>query len=212
MNLLIAIPALDQMQTGFVRCLIELVQKLQSDKVRFTVDICSGTLVHAARDKLACKAINEGFTHVLWLDSDMVFSPELLEDLQFSGKKFVSGIAHSRRPPYVGCLFKDLEINRLNRFETYPQDTFRVAGCGFACVLIDVEILRAVMIHYKTCFCPLPMYGEDLAFCKRATELGFEIWAEPGVRLGHIGLKTVYPEDHEKYMREIKGGADYDGH
>ena len=193
MKLLIAIPAFDNIPTKFVECLTALVQRLDRDGVNVDVKFLTGTLVYAARDKLAIHAIMNSYTHVLWLDSDMVFDDELLYDLQFSHKDFVSGIARSRRPPYVSCLFSDLPT--IQRIDDYPRDTFRVAGCGFACVLIKTEILSAVRERYHTCFLPSADLGEDLAFCKRASELGYPIWAEPAVKIGHIGQIVIYPDD-----------------
>lgn len=204
MKLLIAVPCTDFMHVDFVKSLIGLLNKLKDDKIQFELCIENGSLIHVARDKLACKAINKDFTHVLWLDSDMVFTPELLDDLMFSGEDFVSGIAVSRRPPYCGCLFSDLRLNYLERLEPdeLPTETFEVAGCGFACVLIKTDILKAVQMQHGTCFLPMPSYGEDLAFCQRATALGYKIFAEPSVRVGHIGHITVYPEERTRWKRE----------
>lgn len=193
MKLLIAIPAFDNIPTKFVECLTALVQRLNRDGVNVDVKFLTGTLVYAARDKLAIHAITNDYTHVLWLDADMVFDDELLYDLQFSHKDFVSGVARSRRPPYCSCLFSDLSA--IQRIDDYPRDTFRVAGCGFACVLIKADILKAVRERFNTCFLPLPDLGEDLAFCKRASELGYAIWAEPAVKIGHIGQIVIYPDD-----------------
>lgn len=204
MKILIAVPALDYIPTEFVKCLTALVQRLDHDGMNVDVKFITGTLVYAARDKLAIHAIQHLYTHVLWLDADMVFDDELLYDLQFAHKDFVSGIARSRRPPYVSCLFSDL--NRIERIEQYPNDTFRVAGCGFACVLIKTDILAAVRQHYNTCFLPTADMGEDLAFCQRATSLGYSIWAEPAAKVGHLGHITIYPDDAEA-LNQINMGA-----
>lgn len=204
MKILIAVPALDYIPTEFVKCLTALVQRLDHDRVNVDVKFITGTLVYAARDKLAIHAIQNQYSHVLWLDADMIFDDELLYDLQFSHKDFVSGIARSRRPPYCSCLFSDLSA--IQRVEEYPADTFRVAGCGFACVLIKTDILKAVREHYNTCFLPTADMGEDLAFCQRAASLGFAIWAEPAVKVGHIGHITIYPDDAEALNR-INTGA-----
>lgn len=203
MNLLIGIPSTDFLHVEFVKSLHCLILRLIEDKIQFHVHFETGTLVYCARDTIACKAINEGYTHVLWLDSDMVFTDDLLDSLTFCDKPFVCGIFHSRRKGYHSALFKNLDINNLERFEDYPNTPFRVAGCGFAGVLIETEVMRQVMLKHGTCFLPLKMYGEDLAFCKRATEIGYEIWAEPTAVMGHVGHITIYPEDHEKWKAEI---------
>lgn len=207
MKLLIGVPSYDYMHAEFVKCLSALLIHLAQKGVQFELAIVNGTLVYFARDKIACKAINEGFTHVLWLDADMIFQPTILDDLLDSGKDFVSGVAHSRRAPYLSCLFKRLDdLSHLERFEEYPAEPFEVAGCGFACVLIRTEVLRAVQMHYKTCFLPERDWGEDLTFCRRATAMGYRIFADPYVRLGHIGHDVIWPEDHQRYMERLEKG------
>lgn len=203
MRLLIGIPSTDFLHVEFVKSLTNLVLRLKEDDIDFTVHFESGTLVYVARDNIASKAINGGFTHVLWLDSDMVFTDDFLDSLMFCGKPFVAGIFQSRRKGYHSALFKNLDIDNLERFEEYPHGTFEIAGCGFAGVLIETEILRNVMTNYGTCFLPMKMYGEDLAFCKRAVDMGYKIYAEPTAVMGHVGHITIYPEDHEKWKAEI---------
>lgn len=201
MRLLIAIPTLDYIHVDFMRSLLDLVKRIEC---RYEIAIISGTLVYVARDKLANKAINEGFDWVLWLDSDMVFQDTLLEDLQFCGKDFVTGVYHARRKGYDSCIFEKIDLDELKKCESYPSQAFRVEGCGFGCVLIKTEILKHIVQTYKTAFLPLKQYGEDIAFCLRARELGYKLWCEPSAVCGHIGHITIYPEDHEDYMRKLE--------
>ena len=203
MKLLIAIPSNDYMHYEFTSCLVKLVSRLKDDGVDFDVAIQGGTLVYVARDKLAYKAIDEGYTHVLWLDSDMVFRETILDDLLFCGEQFVTGIYHARRKGYASVIFKTIDLNHIERFEEYPKEPFRIAGCGFGCVLVSVEMLKAVCMKHTTCFTPLQDLGEDIAFCKRARDLGFELWCDPSVVCGHIGHIAIYPEDHELWKKSI---------
>lgn len=202
-KLLIGVPTLDYMNVEFVRSLTALLMRLKDDGVNFDIDIESGTLVYIARERIANKAINEEYSHVLWLDADMVFGPDLLDDLMFSGKAFVSGVYHARRKGYASCIFKGIDVGEVERFKEYPKETFEIAGCGFGCVLIETEIIRAVKRAYGTCFTPIKNYGEDLAFCKRCRDIGYSLWCEPSVVCGHIGHITIYPEDHEQWKKTI---------
>lgn len=206
MKLLIAVPTYDYMHYRFVECFTKLLRRLDEDEIDYEVAFQGGTLVYVGRDKLAKKAFEGGFSHVLWLDSDMIFTEELLDCLMFSGKDFVTGIAHGRRPPHMSCIFKEV-WPFVNRWEghDYPNSAFQIGGCGFACVLIKTSIIEAVYKKNGTAFFPMRELGEDLAFCKRAKELGYEIWAEPTVWLGHIGHITVYPEYQETYENSIEG-------
>lgn len=194
------------MHYQFVECLTKLVKRLDEDGIDYDIAYQGATLVYVGRDKLANKAMNECYTHMLWLDSDMIFTEDLLDDLMYSGKPFVTGIAHSRRAPHVSCIFKEIwpKVDRWEGCE-YPIQAFRIGGCGFACVLIETEIVRNVYNKNGTAFFPMRELGEDLAFCKRATDMGYEIWAEPSVKLGHIGHITIYPEYEELYRSSIYG-------
>ena len=203
MNLLIGVPCMDFVPVEFMRSLTALLRRLDAQKINYELMIESGTLVYLARERIAHRAINEHFTHVLWLDSDMVFGPDLLDDLMFCGKPFVTGIYHARRKGYASVIFKRVEKDGNERFEEYPDEPFKIAACGFGCVLITTEILSYVCLTYNTCFTPLPGLGEDIAFCKRATGLGYEIWCEPSVICGHIGHIAIYPEDYEHWKTTI---------
>ena len=191
-RLLIAVPTTDYVHADFVKSLARLQCELGRRRVDYNVEIQSGTLVYFARNRLANKAINENYTHVLWLDSDMVFDEQIVDDLMEVGKDMVCGAFVSRRPPYGPCIYTSIEKNNVKQVKDFGLRPFRVAGCGFAAVLTTTELLQAVNQKYGTCFQPTDYYGEDLAFCWRVNQLEREIWCEPTVRPGHIAHVPVY--------------------
>ena len=204
MKLLIAIPSYEGLQPEFVRSLTELESQLREDNVWFEIKIISGTLVHTARDRLAQHAVKHYFDEVLWIDDDMVFDCHLYEDLKMCGKDMVCGLFVSRHFPYVSCLFRSLIP--VERISVYPDEAFKVAGCGFGCVLMKTQILADVMNNNGgKCFVPDQKLGEDVAFCQRATNLGYEIWCEPTARVGHVGRIVIWPEDVERLQGNIQG-------
>ena len=192
-RLLIAVPTTDYVHADFVKSLAKLQSELGRRHVAYDVEIQSGTLVYFARNRLANKAINENYTHVLWLDSDMVFSEQIVEDLMDVGKDMVCGAFVSRRPPYSPCIYTSIEKYNIEQVKDFGLRPFRVDGCGFATVLTSVELLQAVTQKFGTCFQPTDYYGEDLAFCWRVKQLGREIWCEPTVRVGHIAHVPIWP-------------------
>ena len=193
MRLLIAVPCTEYMHADFTVSLLKLTQHLQREGIKFDWEIKTGTLIYLARNSLCCRAINEDFTHILFLDSDMVFHETVVEDLLFCEKDFVCGAFQSRRPPYRSCIFSSLQPAERVKNEEYGVEPFRVAGCGMACTIISTEILKAVQNKYGTCFTPTEEYGEDLAFCWRAARTGAEIWCEPTARVGHIAHVPIWP-------------------
>ena len=198
MRLMIAVPTTDYVHADFMKSLVDLQARLIKDGVDVTVRIMSGTLVYIARNRIALEAIENGYTHVLWLDSDMVFGDGILDDLMFCGKDFVCGAFVSRRPQYRPCVYETLKpLEKVKRIGTEP---FRVEGCGFACVLTAVGVLKDVQEKYGTTFRPTEDFGEDLAFCERAIDAGHEIWCEPTVRPGHIAHIPVYAGEEESHF------------
>lgn len=207
MKLMIAVPTHDYVHADFMECLLKLQARLIKDGIDYDIRTKKGTLVYAARDKIALEAISEGFTHVLWLDSDMVFNDGIVDDLSFCGKDFVTGICHSRRFPFVSCIFHNLNPIVRHEGNKYPHAPFEIKGCGFACVLIKTECLRNVKNKFGTCFLPMAEYGEDLAFCKRFTDIGGKIYADPAAQIGHIGHITIYPGDVEQLSGGLVNGC-----
>lgn len=202
MRLMIAVPTTDYVHADFLKSLVGLTAELNRKHIAHDVEIAAGTLVYIARNRLACRAINEGYTHVLWLDSDMVFGNKVVEDLLFCEKEMVCGAFVSRRPPYGPCVYTSIEKGNIEKVKDFGTEPFRVDGCGFACVLTEVELLKAVQMKYGDSFTPTEYYGEDLAFCRRVKDIGREIWCEPTVRPGHIAHVPVYAGDH------LFGGAE----
>lgn len=200
MKLLIGIPTLDYMHFEFVQSLTNLIRRLNKDGVDYDIKYINGTLVYAARNKIVLHALEHDFTHVLWIDADMVFTENVVDDLLFCGKDFVSARFNARRKPFIPCQFKKLVP--LECVEEYPHEAFRIAGCGFGCVLMTTEVLKDVQRHYGTCFLPMSGFGEDLAFCVRATEINIPIFCEPSAVVGHVGHIAIYPEDHERWKDE----------
>lgn len=204
MKLLIAIPTLDFIHVEFLKSLLKLISQLKEEGIPYEVKIINGTLVYLAREELVSHAMTYEFTHVLWLDSDMVFTEELFDDLYDTGKDFVTGIFHARKPAFQSCIFSSLKPPKRYRWDEYPNVPFLIKGCGMAATLVSIRILKAVRDRFGNCFTPDYNLGEDLAFCHRVDELGLEIWCEPCARVGHIGHIAIYPEDEGRYLEQIK--------
>ena len=195
MKLLIGVPTTDYVHAEFMKSLTALERKLLKGGTDMGEAIISGTLVYIARNKIAQIAMNENYTHVLWLDSDMTFGDSIVDDLLFCGKDMVCGAFIGRRPMFGPCVYEDISEFPMKKVREFGTEPFRVEGCGFAMVLTKVDVLRKVREKFGTCFTPTEKYGEDLAFCERAKDVGTEIWCEPTVRPGHMAHIPVYAGD-----------------
>ena len=169
MKLLIAIPCMDTVRYEFAESLAKLCKHLSDIGVDYDLKWVATSIIYLAREELADKAINDDYTHVLWLDSDMVFNPDMFDLLRSLDTPFATGIYRGRRGTFPWVI-KDGE-EKWNK--PIPQEPFKVTGCGFGFVLIKTEVLFKVRGQYFTCFTPTIGVGEDYAFCKIPETLCF---------------------------------------
>ena len=204
MKTLIAIPCVNTLPVGFVQSLLYL-KKGDDVSVLFKPD----SLIYDARNLISLTAIENHFDRVLWLDSDMMFQPDMLEilhkDMDEHHCHMVTGLYVKRHAPVEPVIYQTLEepkrtpdghlAKQIIAYNHYPKhDLFQVAGCGFGCVLTSVQLLKEVWDRFGPAFTPFPWAGEDISFCHRVNQLGYPIYCDSNVTCGHIG-EWVYTED-----------------
>jgi hypothetical protein len=162
----------------------------------------------------------EKFTHLLWLDDDHVFYPnlacKLAAHLCSSDVDMVGALYVNRYNPdeggdcfcvaYVKDPEKDYDESKPeDRFSHYPivlpePGLIEVDAIGFGAVLMKRDVLDRV---------PQPWFtldwrgGEDITFCKRAKEQGIKICLDASTRMGHIGTAPLITyNNHIEYMEE----------
>jgi GT2 family glycosyltransferase len=167
-------------------------------KININFMMVGHSLVYDARNMIAEKAMNEGFTHVFFLDSDMVVTPNTLIKLLADEKDIVSGMAFKRVPPFEPCFYKEIVWNEAKQnhecvmIPEWEKDSLvEIAAVGMACALIKTEVLKAVKEKYGSCFHPGKSLGEDIAFCRRAVDLGYKIFVDTSLSIGHVGSFVV---------------------
>ena len=198
MRLFIAIPCGDTVRHEFADSLVKLCTHLAEQGIEYYVKFWEGSLVYDARDGLALAAIEGNYTHVLWLDSDIQFSVDIVDILLSTDQPFVTGVYRSRRSPFSICLYSSLWAGA--RVRELPNEPFKVEGCGFGCVLMRINVLYEIRREYGTNFRPIEGFGEDLAFCKRWLDMGREIWANPDARINHVTYVLLKPSDATKLV------------
>lgn len=210
MKTLIAVPCMNQVPAEFCSSLAMLHKEGEC-----VLEMKIGSLIYDSRNALCNTAIKIGADYILWLDSDMVFPADLLThmlDVIQNNEEIdiLTGVYYRRTEPYTPVLFDRLEQQPNGRidwsgFEEIPTDLFQVGGCGFGCVLTPLDVIIDVMGAHGTLFTPFPGVGEDLAFCIRARECGFSIYADPSFPLGHTGYITVTEGFYKAYKGQNNG-------
>lgn len=104
-----------------------------------------------------------------------------------------------RTPPWPPVVYSHQDEDGLYVTATLPEDELtRVHAAGSAGMLIRRRVLDAMEDPW---FRPAPdAHGlnEDLYFCRKVREAGFEIYCDPSVAMGHIGVYTVWPGQSEQ--------------
>ena len=206
MKIFVAVPSMDTVPAIFCQSLA-LLQRAGDTVIGFEV----GSLVYNARNNLARQAVKSEADWVLWLDSDMVFGPDLLQRMlkvcTENDIDFLTALCFRRKPPYTPTLFDRLE--KTDKGASYtalmsvPEGRFQVGGCGFAGVLMSMDVLLSVMAKFNgRMFEPIDGFGEDVAFCWRARQCGYDIWCDSDIELGHVGNFVVTRSIFEAYNEE----------
>lgn len=206
-KVMVAIPCLNDVPTKFMMSLMAL-DHYRIKGVDLNVVVVEDSMTYTARTELASQALNDKYDFILWIDSDMLFPPDMLYKMLLAKKEMVTGLYFQRRGKHKPVIYKTNEIltekvdDKLMRSEIYtdyPKDQlFQVAACGFGAVLMHTEAIRRVARGFDgNVFDPLLGAGEDLSFCARYAAVGGEIWCDPTIKLGHIG-RTVFTEEDWK--------------
>ena len=200
-KILICIPAMDMVATGFSQSLAMLQKGGNETAIMFEV----GSLIYEARNKLAKQAIAMGADYTMWFDSDMIFKPDTMVRLLAHDAPVVSGAYFRRSPPYHLVAFDecDAETRKWSDLDL-PTETVKCGGVGFGCVMVKTEVLFEVAARYKTWFEPVNGFGEDLSFCWRARQCGYDILLDPTITCGHVGHIVVNEDFYKAYAEGKK--------
>lgn len=128
---------------------------------------------------------------LLWIDSDIAFTADDAMKLIKSDKKIISGaylLGSGEVTAYKTLLkggYKYEEVLEM-------KEPIQIEGCGFGFLAVKSGVFESlsrpwfqsalITTDEGTTF---PMMGEDLSWCIRVRDAGFEIWFDPTVRVIH---------------------------
>ncbi|HEY6019182.1 MAG TPA: class I SAM-dependent methyltransferase [Candidatus Paceibacterota bacterium] len=207
----IAIPNRDDFRAEMVATLMRTITQ--------TGALCNLTMpstcyIDNARNQCWDDAKAFGSDYLLFMDSDnsIDYAGNAFQKFVELGKDVVSGVYVQRAFPYRPNVYNFTENGMVQNLLTIPNEPFRAdaTGCGY--LLISKKVLDA--------FTPATIervgkpfnfmrYGrpnelrEDVAFCWRLKELGFELWFDPTIKMGHHGKQNFTIDHFEKAKENI---------
>ncbi|MHC1696448.1 MAG: glycosyltransferase family 2 protein [Eubacteriales bacterium] len=202
-KILIGVPCMDSVPVDYVTALLRMTKPIGTEVMHFPL-----SLVYVAREQIVRYALDNKFTHVFFLDSDMVPPRDIIPQLLAHDKDIVSGAAYMRKPPYKPCFYEKLSLGEGNEIQCepmleYPHGLVKVEGVGMACALIRTKVFTSIYEAGYPCFFPVPGYGEDLGFCLRARKCGYDLFVDTTLQVGHIG-SVICSEDTYKAWNGVK--------
>jgi len=172
--------------------------------------------VDAMRDSSIELARREGFSHVLFLDADMVWPTDTLSRmLRHAGDPMaiVCGLYVIRTPPYspvaMSGRFRE-EGSAVNQFYyqlEYGKELVEVDVVGMGCCLIPLSVFDAIgprpWFEYGNDDNGWPRVTEDVPFCLKAKEAGYRVCLDPTVKCGHVQPMVVDDRWHRRYQTSM---------
>lgn len=151
------------------------------------------------RNNIVKQALDQGSEWVLFIDDDHVFRPDILtrlleHDLPLVGALYVQRAAPFYPIAYVSIM-EDGSYLPLN-LANYPgEGLVDVVGMGTGGMLIRSEVFHALSEagYDGEWFTHTTEKSEDLMFCDRAIEAGFQPVVDLGTPLGHMAPASTMP-------------------
>lgn len=209
-KLFVALPAYDfKVSLKLAVSLARLAQKLPQHGIELSIgSICGCSVVSRARNLLVRDFLDSDCTDLMFIDADINFEPDdvlrLMAWASDPKKGIVGGVPRTRKTNkvYIAQLDQDEEGLTMNR-----MGLVRAKRIATAFMLVRREVferlvnenpqwdyydhntdkkLNAVFDFLVT---EEGYMGEDYLFCDRARAIGYEVWIDPTIKLGHMGVQ-----------------------
>jgi len=192
------------------------------------VQIVERQRIDKARNYIAMQALNAGCTHLLFIDDDNPPPVDTIEKMLEDDKDIVCAPIPTRSPDEKGnyklCIFTkenrdDLGgmtlYNNIEKVDTTNGVVIKVEGCGMGCTMIKREVLEKLFKKYDGKpfeFGDKIFYSkdkkknqrrtmsEDMEFCERAMNEGYEIWCDTRLRPKHLSTPR-YTQFSDHYIK-----------
>lgn len=179
--------------------------------------VIGDSLVTRARNNLTMEFLKSHHTHLLFIDSDLVFGVDHVRRIMEHGEDIVGGFYPKKKDGDAELVFNSLTSLEM---DSRSLSEVNYIGTGFICIkrcvfekmiseLGDDIVFKVDGVQNKVGFdfWPVGVYkypdgsrrylSEDWYFCQRARDLGFKVWGDNKVLLKHSG-NALYPLKHQE--------------
>lgn len=157
-----------------------------------------GANIAVNRNGIAERALAADCTHVFYVDDDHIFPPDTLMKLLAHDKDVVSGLYVSREAPFYPQTYgredeKHYVLHQL--LEPFMSGLQEYVCTGAGCLLIKTDVFRKLEQPWWT-LGQISKDGwcDDVDFCRRVREAGYQIFCDLEAPVGHICNLTAWPQ------------------
>jgi len=126
-------------------------------------------------------------THLLMIDDDMTFEPDMLLRMLDHDVDIIGALAFKRRADYQPCVYQKKEDG--NHYPIFPQKFTEVDAIGTGAILIKREVIEKIKNPWFETFYDKKgqHFSVDFDFSIKSKKTGFKIFVDPEIQCGHIG-------------------------
>jgi len=203
-SVLIGVPfSRGSLEPEFMLSLINNIFDLTKNGIDGSINTQESSLISSSRNSIAGKCDSD---YLMFIDTDMVFPKDGVRRLIKANKDIIGGLYFKKgdgNKPVIANI--DPETNKFVEFFEVSDEMFQCDTIGTGFMLIKKKVLDAFTEEFVRAngkpfnFGKIPgtdadEESEDWAFCRRAKKLGFEVWCDPTIRIGHVG-KYIYGKE-----------------
>jgi len=203
----------------FVTSLIDTIDFFNNNDTGITFSIGYNSVVYFVRNQLLGADVLRGkdqkpfdgklpYTHILWIDSDIIWSPDThIKPLFAHNVDVVSGLYHMiDGKTFAAVLKKDWDLDYFQKHGTFrfanatdftELKLVEVAYSGFGFMLMKKGVMESLeypwfkQLEIKIGDNIVDMTSEDLCACLKLREKGYKIWVDPTICVGHQKTLTL---------------------
>ncbi len=200
-RVVICVPSGDDVKADFAFSLAAMVNHAHGEQIpglqMLGIANKRTSLLPDSRNMLAQEAIEGGFTHLLWIDSDMSFPRDMLGRLLRHRVPIVGINASMRNPPFKTTALTAPGVNCVTNADSTGLE--KVERMGMGVVLHTVDVLHAIrkrpFFSFEYLKSKHKHRGEDYYFCDKVKKAGFQLCIDHDVskQVGHVGSFAFYP-------------------
>ena len=204
--ILVAIPHYKESGSTFTTSLLDAIEYCHNKKTEYDLHflVLAQTVIHDARNKAVELAKKIRAEHLLFIDNDMAFPADAIDELYNSMKEkqkedrvdILTGLFFKREMPYQPTSLSRLVITdkedevKFTPLEEWPEGHVKIDGTGMAFTLIDMRIFDLEKLK-QPYFSFAEGVGEDLYFCYFVTTAGAKLYCDTRIKIGHTGRMPV---------------------